>query len=130
MVDGSALAALREIRELGVHLSIDDFGTGYSSFSYLAKLPVDGLKIDRAFVSPLDGPNPRDRDIASSIIALAEKLHLGVVAEGIETEGQRQVLLGLGCKLAQGYLFARPLSPALFAAHLATAHLSLAERVA
>ncbi|PSN19187.1 hypothetical protein C7271_08595 [filamentous cyanobacterium CCP5] len=95
---------LEQIKQLGVRLSIDDFGTGYSSLSYLHRLPVDYLKIDRAFVSPdkADSPN---QTIAESIITLSNLLDLQVVAEGIETVEQHQWLTALGCELGQGILF-------------------------
>jgi EAL domain-containing protein (putative c-di-GMP-specific phosphodiesterase class I) len=105
-----AAKLLRELREFGVKIYLDDFGCGYSSLSHLAKLPVDALKIDRSFVKSLLFP---DRPaIVESILALARTLKTGVVAEGIEEEGQAQELLRLGCTHAQGYLFSRPLSTA------------------
>ncbi len=99
---------LAEIRELGIGIAIDDFGTGYSSLSYLAKLPVDVLKIDRAFISGLSA-QPDDTGIISTIIALAHSLRLKVVAEGVETEDQARILRELHCDEVQGYLLTRPL---------------------
>ena len=95
------------LRGMGVTVAIDDFGTGYSSLSYLSRLPVDSLKIDRSFVSGL--PDSAEAEaIASTIIALAHSLRLKVVAEGVETRGQAQMLDALGCDYGQGYLFSRP----------------------
>lgn len=99
---------LERVREMGIRLSIDDFGTGYSSLSYLCKLPVDTLKIDRAFVSP-DNADVRNQVIAESIIALSDLLELSVIAEGIQTPEQLAWLKMLGCKHGQGYLFSAPL---------------------
>ncbi|MGB3788610.1 MAG: EAL domain-containing protein [Phormidesmis sp.] len=100
---------LEKIKAAGVRISIDDFGTGYSSLSYLHQLPVDSLKIDRSFVSPVDG-NDRHQTIAESITALSKLLKLEVIAEGIETEQQLEWLRSLGCQLGQGYLFSPPVS--------------------
>jgi EAL domain-containing protein (putative c-di-GMP-specific phosphodiesterase class I) len=98
---------LRELREMGVHFAIDDFGTGYSSLSYLAKLPVDSLKIDRAFIMTMS-EEAQSMTIVSTIISLAHALDLSVVAEGVETEEQRSLLGALGCDEIQGYVFSRP----------------------
>jgi diguanylate cyclase (GGDEF)-like protein len=95
------------LRRLGVALSIDDFGTGYSSLAYLHHLPVDELKIDRSFIRGL-GRNRRDRYLVQAIVGMARALGLEVVAEGVESQQQLDALSGLGCTLAQGYLFARP----------------------
>jgi EAL domain-containing protein (putative c-di-GMP-specific phosphodiesterase class I) len=102
---------LHRIRDLGVRISLDDFGTGYSALGYLKRFPIDELKIDRSFVEALEGDR-RDAALVQAILALAQGLELNVVAEGIETPGQRQVLKLLGCPLGQGYLFARPRSAA------------------
>jgi len=91
-----------------VFLSIDDFGTGYSSLSYLRQLPARQLKIDRSFVGDIEASSDA-RAIVSAVIHLAHDLSLRVVAEGVETEGQRDILLGLGCDELQGFLFARPM---------------------
>ena len=98
---------LRALKDLGVLLAIDDFGTGYSSFSYLRRLPIDILKLDRSFVSTIDS-RPDDRIVASAILDLGRTLGLRVIAEGIETASQREVLADLGCELGQGFLFGRP----------------------
>jgi diguanylate cyclase (GGDEF)-like protein/PAS domain S-box-containing protein len=100
----AAIALLRRLKALGVHIAIDDFGTGYSSLSYLLRLPADTLKIDRSFVSGT-GDAGRNVSIVRTVVSLANSLGLGVVAEGVETEQQRALLEELGCPLAQGYLF-------------------------
>ena len=104
-----SIAALKQIRALGVSVAIDDFGTGYCSLSYVAKLPVNSLKIDRAFIVGMTEGSD-GLAIVSSIIALAHSLKLKVVAEGVETEEQEQQLRLLACDEAQGYLFSRPVS--------------------
>jgi len=101
------LATLKKLRELGVSIAIDDFGTGYSSFSYLKLFPVNTLKIDRSFIAEVER-NGDHRAIVAAIIALAQVLGLRVVAEGVETEGQRQFLRGFGCEQIQGYLTGAP----------------------
>ena len=99
---------LERLRELGVSLSIDDFGTGYSSLAYLRRLPLDALKVDRSFIMDIPA-SQRDMEIAQAIIAMAQKLHLKVVAEGVETPQQLAFLRENHCELVQGYLFSRPL---------------------
>jgi diguanylate cyclase (GGDEF)-like protein/excisionase family DNA binding protein len=106
----AAIAALRRLREIGVHIVVDDFGTGYSSLSYLKRLPVDGLKIDRSFVEGL-GEEREKSAIVRATIALARALGLTVTAEGIENVTQLRRLLALQCDLGQGYHFAPPLTP-------------------
>lgn len=101
---------LQELRALGVHLEIDDFGTGYSSLSRLQSLPVDTLKVDRAFVSRMDS-DLETHEIVRIIVMLAQNLGLKVVAEGVETEEQVELLKRVSCKLAQGYLFSKPAAP-------------------
>jgi diguanylate cyclase (GGDEF)-like protein len=102
-----ALAVLTRLSDAGVRLSIDDFGTGYSSLAYLKSLPVHELKIDRSFVAGMT-TSERDRVIVDSTVALGRRLGLDVVAEGVEDEGTRAALGDLGCELAQGFLFSRP----------------------
>lgn len=111
------LAALRAV---GMGIEIDDFGTGYSSLAYLGKLPVTTLKIDRSFVTAMTQTSG-DRTIISTIISLAHLLHLSVIAEGVETVAQRDLLRALGCDRMQGYLFSRPMPAADVAALFARA---------
>jgi len=101
---------LAEVKRTGVSIAIDDFGTGFSSLSHLQRLKVDRLKIDRAFVTEITG-SARGSSIAEMVIQLGRNLGLSVIAEGVEDERQAQILHALGCPLAQGYLFSRPLSP-------------------
>jgi diguanylate cyclase (GGDEF)-like protein len=103
------------IKHLGIRLALDDFGTGYSSLSYLRRLPISVLKIDQSFVRHLESDS-EDRTLAGSIIAMGACLGMGVVAEGVETEEQRDILIQLGCETGQGYLFAHPLPAEEFAA--------------
>ena len=105
----AAQAQLGRIRSLGISISIDDFGTGYSSLQYLSRLPVDSLKVDRSFVSKIPG-SASDMAITSAIIAMAHKLDLRVVAEGVESVEQMLFLQENRCDLLQGYLFSRPLA--------------------
>jgi EAL domain-containing protein (putative c-di-GMP-specific phosphodiesterase class I) len=100
---------LDAIRQMGMHVAIDDFGTGYSSLRYLARLPIDTLKIDRSFVTAMT-QNADNMAIVSSIITLAHGLDLNVVAEGVETEEERKLLRLLRCDQMQGYLFSRPIA--------------------
>jgi EAL domain-containing protein (putative c-di-GMP-specific phosphodiesterase class I) len=102
-----AATTLRELDQLGVALSLDDFGTGYSSLSHLRRLPVQELKIDRAFVKRM-ADDARDRAIVRSVVDLAEGLGMRVVAEGVEDLVTWQVLRDLGCDLAQGWYVCRP----------------------
>jgi EAL domain-containing protein (putative c-di-GMP-specific phosphodiesterase class I) len=98
---------LSELKALGVQLDIDDFGTGYSSLNRLQRFPVDTLKIDRAFISRMD-TDPATHQIVRIIVMLAHGLHLKVVAEGVETQAQVELLKEIGCELAQGYLYSKP----------------------
>ncbi|MEN3375549.1 MAG: hypothetical protein V7604_904, partial [Hyphomicrobiales bacterium] len=104
----NALAMFREIQDLGVHMVFDDFGTGYASLSYLKKFPLDGLKIDRSFVTELR-PDTGDAAIVSSTIELSQKLGLTVIAEGIEDAATAAWLYATGCQEGQGYHFGRPM---------------------
>ncbi len=113
----SAWPVLEALRRLGVALAIDDFGTGYSSLSHLSTLPIDRLKIDRSFVSRLQG-GANEVAVARAIVLLGASLGKGVVAEGIETEAQRDELQQMGCSLGQGYLFARPAPAQHVSSHL------------
>jgi diguanylate cyclase (GGDEF)-like protein len=101
------IALLRELRELGLSLSIDDFGTGYSSLTYLRRLPVQAVKLDRAFVKDLD-TNPEDAAIARAVIAMSRSLGLAVIAEGVETHAQLAFLEAERCDAIQGYLLSKP----------------------
>jgi EAL domain-containing protein (putative c-di-GMP-specific phosphodiesterase class I) len=105
-------ANLFELRRIGVGIAIDDFGTGYSSLSYLHKLPISTLKVDQSFVREIgigNAPGADDAPIIRTIITLAHNLGMAVVAEGVETEAQRQLLLRLGCEGLQGFLLHGPL---------------------
>jgi EAL domain-containing protein (putative c-di-GMP-specific phosphodiesterase class I) len=113
--DHQAVAAkLQALRGLGVGVALDDFGTGYSSLSHLQHLPVDQIKIDRSFVGGQD-------HVVEAVLQLGRTLRLQTVAEGVETQQQAERLRALGCELAQGYHFARPLEPAAVSALLGAA---------
>jgi EAL domain-containing protein (putative c-di-GMP-specific phosphodiesterase class I) len=107
------VSTLNELHDLGVAVAIDDFGTGYSSLSYLKRFPIDVVKLDRAFIEGLV-TDAVDVEIASAVIRLTEALHMSTVAEGVETDSQRQMLVKLGCPFIQGYLTSRPLPAADF----------------
>ena len=98
---------LMELKIIGVRLAIDDFGTGYSSLSYLRELPIDVLKIDKSFVDGI-GTSEQRLALVEGIIRIARTLHLNIIAEGIETEVQRDLLVSMGCQFGQGYLLAMP----------------------
>ena len=103
----SALVTMTELKTVGVRIAIDDFGTGFSSLGYLKRFPADTVKIDREFIGHVDTPSG-DRAIVEAVVSMAEALDLDVVAEGVETEEQRAAVAELGCRRAQGFLFARP----------------------
>ncbi len=111
------IATMKALKEIGVQFSLDDFGTGYSSLQYLKRLPLDQLKIDQAFVRDIV-TDSNDRAIVRTIIAMAQSLNFSVIAEGVETEEQRELLLNRGCPYYQGYLFRKPLPVERFEAFL------------
>lgn len=117
MEDAEAqLRVLPALREVGIGVAIDDFGTGYSSLSYLRRFQIDTLKIDRSFVGPAD--EDAAWDLVTMIVALARGMGVSVVAEGVETDGQKLRLREIGCDLAQGYLFGKPLDAEAAEEHL------------
>ena len=126
---GRAMEVLHRLRALGVHMSIDDFGTGFSSLSYLKRMPVDKVKIDRAFVTDIT-TNAEDASITLSIIAMAHHLGLRVIAEGVETESQLNYLRRHLCDEGQGYLFSRPLDAQAFETFLTSSRARAALRPA
>ena len=103
------------LKDMNVDVAIDDFGTGYSSLAYLQRLSINSLKIDHSFVRTIESEHnsTSGRTIIAAIVSMAKSLGLVVVAEGVETQTQRQFLLGLGCDLMQGFLFSRPEPAAL-----------------
>ena len=109
----AAIETMNAIRKLGVGLSLDDFGTGFSSLSRLAHLPIRELKIDRSFMRNIER-DPSALAIATAVVRVGQSLKMAVVAEGVETEGQRKLLAGLGCDVVQGYLCAPAMSPEAF----------------
>lgn len=113
-----ALEVLRAIKALGVTLSLDDFGTGFSSLSYLQRFPIDNVKIDRSFVAELPH-SERARQLVGAILSMASALNLGVVAEGVETLEQANMLAEMGCLRQQGYFYARALSAEALSGRLA-----------
>lgn len=104
----SAILTLTALRELGIALAVDDFGTQYSSLSYLQRLPFDVLKIDRSFVEPLNEENTASESLIAAIVAMANALGIRTIVEGVETMDQARRLQAVGCSVAQGYLYARP----------------------
>ena len=115
--NSDVVAQLQEIRDLGVRLSIDDFGTGDSAIAYLKELPVDTLKIDRSYIAGF-ADDGKDIAIASAMVALGQRLNLSVIAEGVETGEQLNVLRGFGCDSYQGFLAAKPMPAAEFVKYL------------
>ena len=111
------IRVLKSIKALGVRIAVDDFGTGYSSLSYLQRLPIDTLKIDRSFVSGCDRGG-KAMAIPHAIIFLGKALNLHIVAEGVETEAEREILTVCGCHEFQGYLFSRPMQAAALGDYL------------
>ena len=111
-----AIERLMALKNLGVRLAMDDFGTGYSSLSYLSKFPIDILKMDRSFLTT----DRVESGLAAAIVGLGETLQVDVVAEGIELATQTESLRELGCKLGQGFLYARPMNPSALAVYLAS----------
>lgn len=107
------VSRLDRIREAGIEVALDDFGTGYSSLAYLKKFRIDYLKIDQSFIRNLEC-DTSDLVLTEAMIAMAHKLGLKVITEGVETPGQKQILVQAGCDYAQGYLFAKPLPPQEF----------------
>jgi EAL domain-containing protein (putative c-di-GMP-specific phosphodiesterase class I) len=112
-----ARETIQQLKSKGFDFSLDDFGTGYSSLQYLQKLPLGQLKIDQSFVQHIED-NLHDFNIVRTIIAMASSLGIQCVAEGVETEGQFELLLAEGCNFFQGYLFGRPLAASEFEASL------------
>jgi EAL domain-containing protein (putative c-di-GMP-specific phosphodiesterase class I) len=98
---------MNALKKIGVRFSMDDFGTGYSSLSYLTQLPLDQLKVDQSFVRNI-GIKPSDAVIVQTIIGMAINLNMESIAEGVETQAQRDFLEQAGCKFYQGYLFGKP----------------------
>src|SRR5436309_12160081 len=101
------ITSLKRLKDMGLRVSVDDFGTGYSSLTYLRRFPIDTLKIDQSFTRDI-ATDPADAAITAAIIAMAEGLKMAVIAEGVETEEQRECLRQRGCRLMQGFLFSRP----------------------
>jgi EAL domain-containing protein (putative c-di-GMP-specific phosphodiesterase class I) len=112
-----AVARMNALKEVGVQFSLDDFGTGYSSLQYLKRLPLNQVKIDQSFVRDI-ATDSSDTAIVRTIIAMAQSLDLDVIAEGVESEDQKDLLADMGCTHCQGYLFGRPVSIEQFEAAL------------
>jgi diguanylate cyclase (GGDEF)-like protein len=114
---GDVLDTLNQFRTMGIAIAIDDFGTGYSSLSYLARFPINTLKIDRIFVTDI-AVDPHRAELVRAIISIARNLKLSVVAEGVDTQEQAAILQELGCQIAQGYLYGKPMPSAVFQSSL------------
>ena len=117
--DDAALAALGQLRDLGVRIALDDFGTGYSSLSYLKRFPFDKIKIDRCFITDIAEPDG-SAGIVRAVVNIAAERHMTTTAEGVETEQQQRILRELGCSEMQGYLFSAPRSAEAIREMLAT----------
>ena len=115
--EDEVFAIFKYFKNMGITIALDDFGTGYSSFSYLKKLPIDSLKIDKSFIDDIS-EDEKSRKIVHSIITIANNLNLDTVAEGVETENQVNILKNLGCNIIQGYVFSKPLSVGEFENYL------------
>jgi EAL domain-containing protein (putative c-di-GMP-specific phosphodiesterase class I)/GGDEF domain-containing protein len=113
-----AIVKLNALRSHGIRISIDDFGTGYSSLNYLRKLPIDTLKIDKSFIDDVT-TNVQNQQIVRAIISMATSLDIETLAEGVETEAQKNLILAEGCKYIQGYYFSKPVTPDRFNEYLA-----------
>jgi len=111
--DGEVLATLNAVKSLGISIAIDDFGTGYSALSYLARFPVNTLKIDRSFINAITVERYR-AELVKAVISIARCLGQQVVAEGVETVEQAAFLRAHGCQMAQGYLYSKPVTKAVF----------------
>ena len=105
----NTIVLLNQLKALNIKISMDDFGTGFSSFSYLHRFPIDTLKVDRSFVMNMS-QGDKNIEIVNTIVILAHKLGLDVIAEGIETEPEQQILTNFHCEYGQGYFFAKPLA--------------------
>ncbi len=112
-----AITTLQRLHDMGIRIALDDFGTGYSSLSYLHRLPIGVVKVDRSFVAEL-GKRNSALPLTRSIVGLARALDLSVVAEGVETEQQVEILTALGCDELQGWLYAPALDAGAFAQYI------------
>ena len=119
--DASVKESLLRFRDAGIQIAIDDFGTGYSSLAYLNKFDIDYLKIDQSFVRNI-GPTSSDQALCEAIIVMAHKLGLKVIAEGVETAAQHDMLFAAGCDFAQGYLYSKPVPPEEFEKFMQARH--------
>lgn len=123
--DTEVVRKLAAFRNAGVHIALDDFGTGYSSMSYLKRFDIDYIKIDQSFVRNL-APGSEDMVLCEAMIVMAHRLGLQVVAEGVETFAQRDLLMAAGCNFAQGHLFSRPVDAERFEGLLRDVHIAMA----